>query len=195
MARQVALIARWNEKATDLGTRLLALSCFDNNRFVNGRNAIEDDVMSFESLRLEITTEVIDLLHEYCFILRKLIERANCVSQAKKLYPHQGEESISINKDGPDERKVMLCQKDLWWILGRVIHSQSVVVLGGDTNLLRIYSDGKTRSYSDGYCYASVESDFDDGVQHILHIPSLVHVFSSSALASEIKEVVRENTI
>ena len=88
----------------------------------------------------------------------------------------------------------MLCQKDLWWILGRVIHSQSVVVLGGDTNLLRIYSDGKTRSYSDGYCYASVESDFDDGVQHILHIPSLVHVFSSSALASEIKEVVRENT-
>lgn len=195
MPRQVALIARWNEKATDLGTRLLALSCFDNNRFVNGRNAIEDDVLSFESLSLEFTTEIIDFLHEYCFILRKLIERADCVSQAKKLYPHPGKGNISINKGGPNEREVALCQKDLWWILGRVIHSQSVMVLGGDTALLRVYSDGKTRSYSDGYSYVSVESDFDEGVRHILHIPSLVHIFLFSALASQIKEVVRENTI
>lgn len=195
MPRQVALIARWNEKAADLGTRLLALSCFDNNRFVNGRNAIEDDLSSFESLRLDITTEVIDLLHEYCFILRKLIERADCVSQARKLYPHPGNGNIIINKDGPDEREVLLCQRDLWWILGRVIHSQSVMVLGGDTDLLRVYSDGKNRSYSDGYCYVSVESDFDEGVRHILHIPSLVHIFLFSALASQIKEVVRDNTI
>lgn len=195
MSRHVALIARWNEKANDLGTRLLALSCFDNTRFVSGRNAIEDDLISFESLRLEITTEVIDLLHEYCFILRKLIERADCVSQAKELYPHQGKKSISINKDGPDELKIVLCQKNLWWILGRVIHSKSVVVLGGDTEQHQVYSDGKIRSYSDGYCYVSVESDFDSGVQHILHIPSLVHIFLFSALASYIKEVVRENTI
>jgi hypothetical protein len=62
MTKQMALIARWHIRVLETGTRLLAVACFDNNRFVAGRNAIEDDCCSFQTLNLEFTIEVIDLL-------------------------------------------------------------------------------------------------------------------------------------
>ena len=157
--KQVALITRWNYKVADAGTKLLALSCFDNNRFVNGQDAIADDCLSFESLNLEFTAEVIDTFHEFCYFLRKLIERTNQVEEAKKYMPHGGQTKATVNKGGIDEIEVSLCQKSLWWILGRVIHSKEVMILGGDKTNLIVYSDGKTREYDDGMCYIEVSSD------------------------------------
>jgi len=197
MTKQVALIARWHAKATDAGTRLLALACFDSNRFVAGRNAIEDDVMSFQSLDLEFTVEVIDILHEYCFVLRKLIERADKVDEAKGLFPHADQPITTISKGGLNEREVELWNENLWWILGRVIHSKSVMVLGGDNCSLKVYGDGKTREYEDGRCYVEVASDFDEkeGKKHIFHVPSLVRAYTFSALSYEIREIARSNTM
>ena len=197
MTKQVALIARWHAKAIDAGTRLLALSCFDSNRFVVGRNAIEDDMLSFQSLDLEFTVEVIDGLHEYCFLLRKLVERAGKVDLAKKLFPH-GEHPIArVGQGGIEEREVRLCAESLWWILGRVIHSASMTVLGGDHCHLKVYGDGKTREFEDGRVYVEVASDFDQkaGENHILHVPSLVRAYTFSALSYEISQIVRENTL
>ena len=196
VAKQVALIARWHAKAVDLGTQLLALSCFDHNRFVERCNAIEDDVMSFQSLDLEFTAEVIDVLHEYCFILRKLIERTDKVEQAKQLLPHAGQETATIDKGGIDDKEMRLCTESLWWILGRIIHSRAVMVLGGDASNLIVYADGKTREYSDGRCYVEVSSDFDDaGQSHVIHVPSLVRAYMFSAMSREIQEIVRANTL
>jgi hypothetical protein len=197
VTKQVALIARWHAKAIDTGTRLLALSCFDRNRFVAGRNAIEDDLFSFQSLDLEFTVEVIDGLHEYCFTLRKLIERAGKVALAKKLFPHSDRPVARIGQGGLEEREVQLCPENLWWILGRVIHSKSVMVLGGDYCYLRVYEDGKTREFKDGRVYVEVASDFDEkeGLKHILHVPSLVRAYAFSHLSYEIGQIVRENTL
>jgi hypothetical protein len=79
----------------DSGTRLLALSCFDHNRFVQGKKALEDDLLSFTSLDVEFTVEVIDVLHEYCFILRKLIERAEKIDIAREMFPHSNNLEIA----------------------------------------------------------------------------------------------------
>lgn len=195
MSKNIALIARWHHKAVDLATRLLAYSTFDNNRFIAGRNAIEDDLLSFGRLNLEFTVEVIDLLHEYCFVLRKLIERAGKVDRAKKIYPHEYKSPCTINRGGTDEREVELCANSLWWILGRVIHSKSVMVLGGDTCQIRVYHDGKTRETPDGLCFVDVESDFDNGTSHVLHVPSLVGVYTFSALRRELDEIVAANKL
>jgi hypothetical protein len=95
-----------------------------------------------------------------------------------------------------EEQKVTLCNKSLWWILGRMIHSKSVVVLGGDNSPIRVYEDGKSREFEDGRCYVEVTSDYDeDSVSHIIHIPSLVQAYTFSALRNEISDIVRENTI
>lgn len=195
-AKEVALIARWHAKALELGTRLLAAACFDRNRFVSGDDAIEDDVGSFESLGLELTTEVIDVLHEYCFTLRKLIERTGQKENAREVYPHIDGQTAVVDEGGLDEQRVTLCQKSLWWVLGRVIHSESVVVLGGDRCRLIQYRDGKTREYQDGRCFVEVSSDLDkDGKAHVLHVPSLVGAFASSKMGHEIGEVVRASTL
>ena len=194
--KQVALVTRWNYKVADSATRLLALSCFDNNRFVSGNNAIEDDCLSFGSLNLEFTAEVIDTFHEYCFFLRKLIERTGQVKKAQDHIPHTGTKKVMINKGGIDEFEAVLCDKSLWWILGRVIHSKEVRVLGGDTSNLIVYPDGKTREYDDGMCYLEVSSDYDnDGESHFLHIPSLVRAYTFSEIGRVIDHESNRNTI
>jgi hypothetical protein len=194
--KQIALIARWNFKVADAATKLIALSCFDNNRFVNGKNAIEDDCLSFESLSLELTTEVIDVFHEYCYFLRKLIERTGQVKEAKEFMPHGGIITTIIRKGGTDEKEVNLCEKDLWWLLGRVIHSKSVMVLGGDQSTLIVYPDGKTREYEDGRCYVEVSSDFDtEGTSHVMHIPSMVRAYTFSKVGYAIKNAARESSL
>lgn len=180
----------------DAATKLIALSCFDNNRFVKGRDAFEDDRLSFESLSLELTVEVIDVFHEYCYFLRKLIERTDQVEAAKELKPHGDESAVTINKGGIDEKEVVLCQKSLWWLLGRVIHSRSVMVLGGEQSILIVYADGKTRDYADGRCFVEVSSDFDDkGVSHVMHIPSIVRAYTISNVGYAIKDAARENSL
>ena len=191
--KQIALITRWNSKVADAATKLIALSCFDNSRFVHGNNAIEDDSLSFESLSLELTVEVIDVFHEYCYFLRKLIERTDQVKEAQKLMPHGGKITAIINKGGIDEKEFNLCQKSLWWLLGRVIHSNSVMVLGGEKSNLIVYPDGKIREYEDGRCYVEVSSDYDDdGVSHIIHIPSIVRAYTFSNVGYAIKAAARE---
>ncbi len=196
MPTQIALIVRWNSKVIDLGVRLLALSCFDGNRFVKGRNAIEDDINSFHSLDPEFTAEVIDLLHEYCFTLRKLIERTENVESAKKLNLHDEDASVTVDQGGVEERDVVLCKENLWWVLGRVIHSKSVTIIGGDRANLVVYRDTKTREYSDGRCYVEVSSDLDSmNESHVVHVPSLVRVVNFSPLAQSIQKFVRENTV
>jgi hypothetical protein len=194
--KQVALIARWNYKVADAATRLIALSCFDNNRFVNSNNAIEDDCLSFQSLSLEITVEVIDIFHEYCYFLRKLIERTGQIKAAQEFMPHGDRAIATINKGGIDEKEIKLCQKSLLWLLGRVIHSKSVMVLGGDQSNLIVYPDGKTREYEDGRCYVEVSSDYDvDGVSHVMHIPSIVRAYTCSKVGYSIKDAARENSL
>jgi hypothetical protein len=152
--------------------------------------------MSFQSLDVEFTAEVIDVLHEYCFTLRKLIERTDKVEQAKKLMPHAHATRVIVDEGGIDEKEVDLCQESLWWTLGRVMHSKSVMVLGGDRGNLIVYPDGKTREYSDGRCYVQVSSDLDkNGEEHLFHVPSLVRVYTFSQLSYEIQDVVRQNTM
>ena len=186
--KQVALITRWNHKVADSATKLLALSCFDNNRFISGNNAIEDDCLSFEKLNLEFTAEIIDTLHEYCFFLRKLIERTDQRKKANDLFPHNGIVKVMINKGGFEEFEASLSDKSLWWILGRVIHSKEVNVLGGATSNSIVYPDGKTREYDDGMCYVEVSSDLDNkGESHILHIPSLVRSYTFSEIGQRIE--------
>jgi hypothetical protein len=197
MTKQSALIARWHTRVVETGTRLLAVSCFDNNRFVRGANAIEDDICSFEGLRFELMVEVIDLLHDFSFFLRKVIERAELVEQARQIYPHLDRKTVILNQAGPEERAIELSQESLWWILGRVIHSRSVLVLGGEKTNLVVYSDGKTREYEDSRCYVEFESDWDadEGKTHVLHVPSLVKCYVSTALRHAVDEIVRANTI
>lgn len=196
MRKQVALIARWHAKTTDLATRLLALSCFDHNRLAQGRNAIEDDVFSFQSLDLELTVDLIDTLHEYAFTLRKLIERAGVVDDARSLRPHNSMVEAVIGAGGTDERRVEPCQESLWWILGRFVHSKHVMVLGGDTSQLRVYHDGKTREYPDGRCFVEVASERDpQATAHVVHVPSLVGCFTFSSMEMRIREVVQENSM
>ncbi|WP_157378043.1 hypothetical protein [Burkholderia ubonensis] len=161
MNKQVALIARWHRRVIDSGTKLLSISCFDNTKFIRGQNAIEDDLMSFQTWGLEFTTGVIDGLHDFCFFLRKMIERADLRSLAKMTYPHANLISATINQGSPYATKVVLCKENLWWILGRVIHSTSVVVLGGVRSDVLCYTDGKTREYQDSRIYVEVESDLD----------------------------------
>jgi hypothetical protein len=72
----------------------------DNNRFVRGVNAIEDDTCSFASLRLEITIEVIDLLHDFSFFLRKVIEQTELVDAAKQIYPHREQKTANRRPPG-----------------------------------------------------------------------------------------------
>ncbi|WP_027149912.1 hypothetical protein [Methylobacter tundripaludum] len=194
--KQVALVARWNNKVADAATKLIAFSCFDNNRFVNGQNAIEDDCLSFETLNLELTVEVIDVFHEYCYFLRKLIERTDQVDAAKALMPHGETNNVAINKGGMDEKEVELCNKSLWWVISRVIHSRSVMVLGGEKSNLIVYADGKTREYEDGRCYVEVSSDFDaPDVSHVIHIPSIVRAYTFSNVGYAIKDAAREHSL
>lgn len=194
--KQVALITRWNFKVADAATKLIALSCFDNNRFVKGENAIDDDSFSFELLNLELTVEIIDLFHEYCYFLRKLIERTNQVNEARKLIPHEESINTIINKGGTNEKEINLCQKDLWWILNRVIHSKSVIVLGGDESNLVIYKDRKTREYVDGRCYVQIASDYDDeGEYHVIHIPSMVKAYTFSVVGFAIKDAAKKYSL
>ncbi|WP_148654551.1 hypothetical protein [Paraburkholderia caribensis] len=197
MDKQIALIARWHRRVVDAGARLLAVSCFDNTKFVHGHNALEDDIMSFEPWSLEFTIEVVDSLHDFCFFCRKVIERANMRALAQTTFPHANMISHKIKQGGLDEVEVSLCQRDLWWILGRVIHSTSTFVLGGAREDLIVYPDGKTRSYADSRVFVQIESDFDKqtGNSHVIHIPSLVHCYVSSMLAHNVREVVRSNTL
>jgi len=194
--KQTALIARWHRRVVASGTRLLALACFDNTKFLLKRNAVEDDVISFDQWNLEFTVDIIDNLHDFSFFLRKVIERADAVNLSKRIFPHKEMEKVTIHQGGLDEEKVLLCQKNLWWLLGRVIHSKSVVILGGTQSELIIYGDGKTREYENSQVYVEVESDFDSnkGIKHIIHIPSLVHCYVSSALVHKIEDAVRLNS-
>lgn len=195
--KQIALISRWHRRVIESGTRLLSTSCFDNTRFIQGHNALADDVRSFEPWRTEFTIEIIDSLHDFCFFLRKVIERANVQDQAKLTYPHEFMEVAKVNQGSPDEKEVILCKKDLWWILGRVIHSTSVVVVGGFRSDVIYYKDGKTREYANSRVYVEIESDMDrnTGKKHVIYIPALVHCYVSSQLAHQVQDVVRKNTL
>ena len=197
MDKQVALISRWHRRVVDSGTKLLSLACFDNTKFISKQNAIEDDLLSFSCWDLEFTVEVIDTLHDFCFFLRKVIERSNAIELAKKTYPHREIQSVKINQGGIDETEIELCQKDLWWILGRFIHSESVMVLGGTKNELVVYKDGKSREFIDSRTYIEVSSDYDakKNKSHIIYIPSLVHCYVFSALSHEVDRVVRGNVL
>jgi hypothetical protein len=196
MARQMALISRWHDDAIRLSTRLLAAACFDHRRFVHGKNAIEDDFMSFQSLNTELTVEVIDVLHEFCFVFRKLVERAGLVKLAREMYPHEQGATVTIQA-AEGVRRGALCDKDLWWILGRVIHSKSVMVAGGDEATMHVYADGKSRNFGNGRHYVEVSSDYDSqsGQGHLIHIPPLVRVYTDSVLRKRLDGVVRSNTI
>ena len=196
MARQMALISRWHDDAIRLSTRLLAAACFDHRRFVRGGFAIEDDFMSFQSLNTELTVEVIDVLHEFCFVLRKLLERAGLRKLACDMYPHKQGAMVTIQASGSVQQRA-LCDKDLWWILGRVIHSKSVMVAGGDETAMHVYPDGKSRSFDNGRHYVEVSSDYDSqlGQGHLIHIPSLIRLYTDSVLRVRLDDVVGSNAI
>jgi hypothetical protein len=196
MSRQIALIVRWHEDAVRLSTRLLAAACFDHSRFAHGVNALEDDFMSFQSLATELTVEVIDVLHEFCFVLRKLIERADLVGLARDMYPHSHSTSVVI-RTVLGERQVQLCDKSLWWLLGRVIHSNSLTVVGGDGATSHVYADSKVREFGNGRLFVEVASDFDSsaGHCHLIHIPSLVRLYADSMLRHKIDAIVAANTL
>ncbi len=195
-SKQISLIVRWHQKVIDTGVKLLALSCFDNTRYVSHRNAIEDDICSFDSLRTEITIDVIDLLHEYCFFLRKLIERTDLVKIAKEIHPHSDKSNVAINVGSLGEETVELSGNSFWWILGRVIHSRSVMVLGGENSELIVYADGKTREYQDGFQFVEVSSEKDcSETSHVFHIPSLVSAYTNSKLNYEMAKTIREQTM
>lgn len=197
MNKQVALIARWHRRVIDSGAKLLSVSCFDNTKFVRGHNAIEDDLLSFHTWGIEFTTEVIDGLHDFCFFLRKVIERVDLQDLAKATFPHANLSVAKINQGSPYECQVSLCNRDLWWMLGRVIHSTSVTVLGGTRSDVLHYTDGKTREYADSRVYVEVESDLDRkaGKKHVIHIPSLVHCYVFSKLANQVQDVVKRDTL
>jgi hypothetical protein len=196
MARQMALISRWHDDAIRLSTRLLVAACFDHRRFVRGVNAIEDDLMSFQSLDTEITVEVIDVLHEFCLVFRKLLERAGLRKLASEMYPHEKGAMVTTQAGGSIQQR-QLCDKDLWWILGRVIHSKSVMVAGGDETTIHVYADGKSRSFDNGRHYVEVSSDYDSqsGQGHLIHVPSMVRLYTKSNLRMRLDEIVLSNTI
>lgn len=192
MTKEILLIARWHGRVIEAGTRLLSTATFDNSRFATGRNALEDDIFSFADLEGEALVQVIDVLHDFCFFLRKVIERAGVVDLAKSLVPHLETRATLVHDGRTTERAIELNDKSLWWWLGRVIHSESVYLLdGGQTSTLS-YADGKTRDFTVSREYVLVASDFDreHGAEHVLHIPSLVRCFVSSGLRSRIDRII-----
>jgi hypothetical protein len=126
-----------------------------------------------------------------------VIERADVVDKAKEMFPHWDRQTVLINRGCPEEREESLCQQSLWWMLGRVIYSESVMVLGGDSCPIIAYPDGKTRAYEDSRSYVEVISDHDAerGDRHVFHVPSLVRCYAFSSLRNTVDDLIRQSTL
>jgi len=73
---------------------------------------------------------LLQLVHDFCFHARKAIELANAetgaIAFAQVLQLHGfGETEVRLDLEG---KALPLVDQSLWWVLGRVIHSQEAVV-------------------------------------------------------------------
>jgi hypothetical protein len=114
-------IWRHHEASLEKASLLVALS----------RCRMTDREPLFE-LRARQGVQLIELLHEFCYHARKTIEiaetyKSGAINNAKTItmlgYDEWPQADLDIGEDA-----VPLTDQSLWWLLGRVIHSQEITV-------------------------------------------------------------------
>jgi hypothetical protein len=76
---------------------------------------------------------LIDLMHEFCFNARRVIERAEkyspgVIAEVQALKIHHGKTELELSQfENPS--LIPLTQESFWWVLGRIIHSKETQVV------------------------------------------------------------------
>lgn len=182
-ARMTALW-RWYENALDKATLIIAIS----------RSHLIDREDLF-CLDLRQTTMQIDLLHEFAFLTRKAIERAEqhapgILDYARQLVVHHP----WIVKNLTDEWSdcPALTDQKFWWIANRIVHSRETMVHHRAT-LLPVEqwpTPSMLTSERSPICFG-FQSDYDeDRNMHFVHIESFVRAYVG-ALSPKVEDAIR----
>ncbi|MDD2540965.1 MAG: hypothetical protein PHH28_07960 [Desulfuromonadaceae bacterium] len=113
-----SMLWRYNDKSLEIATQLLAFS----------RMSVIDRGV-FWHLKIRWNIQIENLMHEFCYSVRKAIELTAKVQPevsetAKNTFPHEngGVAQTDINE------QVTLCRKSFLWIINRIIHSRDTYV-------------------------------------------------------------------
>ena len=164
-------LRRYYEKAKDSASLLIAIS--------------RCKIANYESLFLfrdRQKAQAVELIHDFAYSARKAIEIAELFSPGIKELSDQislapyGIESVEIEIA---KEALPLCKQTLWWVLGRIVHSQDLIVL--DQQSIEYVREPKGVPTSINYytpVLFGVHSDFDKGNSiNYLYIEQLAFSF------------------
>lgn len=134
------------------------------------------------SLDLRQTTLLIDLLHEFSFVARKAIERADkhspgVIDYTKNLIVHH---PWTVNELSTNWKQCpTLTQQKFWWIANRIVHSRDTLVKHRDIILpVELWpAPSMITSQWTPTCFG-FQSDYDnDREMHYVHIESYIKAY------------------
>ena len=129
-----------------------------------------------ESFGVRRTIKIMDLMHQFALNARKAIEISEnyvpgikAAAKKTKLDGSGREVEVDIGE------RIILCDEDFWWIIGRIIHSQEVHVedetILGDVSERHIESDMAPKFFG-------FRSDFDESeTMHYISIEGLIQCY------------------